>query len=249
MYALVTGASSGIGKAIAIALANEGYDILLVARREERLTTIAADLIGDHDIEAIPLPCDLGDPESITQLLKQTGPYDIRLVVNNAGFGKIGLSTAIPYEDEKKMIDVNVDAVHRLTKHFAKRMDEGVILNVSSMAAFLPTPKMSVYAASKSFVLNFSLAVDHELRQSKPSVRVLSLCPGPVKTEFSDVAGGRNALPAISAEHCAKVAVKGIKKKKTLIVPGFLMKVMRVLIPIVPNGLLLRMSVFFQNKK
>src|SRR6056297_3336390 len=219
MYALVTGASSGIGKAVAIALAKEGYDLLLVARREERLTTIAAELICDHDIEAIPFPCDLADYDSISQFLKQTTPYDIRLVVNNAGFGKIGLFSFISYEDEKTMIDVNVDAVHRLTKHFAKTMDEGVILNVSSMAAFLPTPMMSVYAASKAFVLNFSLAIDHELKQSKPSVRVLSLCPGPVKTEFSDVAGGKNALPAISAEHCAKVAVKGIKKKRTLIVP------------------------------
>ncbi len=249
MYALVTGASSGIGKAIAFALASEGYDILLVARREERLTTIAADLIGDHDIEAIPLSCDLGDPDSIAQLLKQTIPFDIRLVVNNAGFGKIGLFSDIPYEDEKTMIDVNVNALHRLTKHFAKTMDEGIILNVSSMSAFLPTPKMSVYAASKAFVLNFSQAIDHELRQSKPSVRVLSLCPGPVKTEFSDVAGGNNALPAISAEHCAKAAVKGIKKKKALIIPGFLMKLMHILIAITPRRLLLRMSGFFQNKK
>lgn len=249
MYALVTGASSGIGRALASVLAEEGYDLLLVARRSGRLNNLADELRRDTGVHAVVMPCDLSDAAAVDELLRQCASYDIRLVVNNAGFGKIGFFTDIPHGEEKTMIDVNVTAVHRLTDHFAQSMDEGVILNVSSMAAFLPTPMMSVYAATKAFVLNLSQAVDHELRDVKPSVRVLTLCPGPVKTEFSDVAGGNNALPAISAERCARIAVKGIKKKKTVIVPGCLMKILRVIIPLVPRGILLRMSHHFQKKK
>lgn len=229
--ALVTGASSGIGAAIAAELASRGYSLALVARREERLRSLATELASEHGVEAAVIACDLVDPAERDRLIDElrAGGRAVELLVNNAGFGHQADFARSPPERMVEMVRLNVEAVVDLTSRFLGPMVEkgrGGVINIASTAAFQPLPGSAVYAASKAFVLSFSEAIRTELRGS--GVTVTAVCPGPVKTEFTEVAGVggvEERTPGavwMTAEEIARHAVDGAERDRRVVVPGTL---------------------------
>lgn len=249
MYAFITGATSGIGKEIAYLLAQEKMDLLLSGRRVAQLEEIQADIQQRFFVQVQILPADLSVRSEVYELHKLVSAFQPEIVINNAGFGVVDHFIDSSLDTELSMLETNIVSLHILTKLFARSMTKGKILNVASMAAFLPTPKMASYAASKSYVYHFSEAINYEMKKVKPSIQVLSLCPGPVDTGFAQVAGVHMALPGISAKKCAKIAVKGLLKGKRVSIPGFSMKLTRFFVRFIPTRLLLAISYRLQQKK
>ena len=231
--ALVTGASAGIGAAIARELAARGHGVVLAARREERLRSLAEELHSEHGVDAEVIACDLGEAsgrEALEQGIAAGGRW-IEVLVNNAGFGSRGRFVENDPGRMVQMVQVNVEAVVDLTARFLPgmvRRGSGAIINVASMAAFQPLPGAAVYAASKSFVLSFSEAIHTEQRGS--GVSVTAVCPGPVRTEFTAAAGMggvEEATPGaiwMSSEQIARHAVEGAAADKRVVVPGTLQR-------------------------
>jgi hypothetical protein len=248
-YALITGASSGIGMAIATELAKYGMNLILVARRHDRLESLKNSLEVDYPIQVIIKEYDLSQLDNCVRLHSETTELHPKIVINNAGFGQIGPFDELPLMKEKEMIDLNISSVHLLTKLYVGSMQEGVIMNVASMAGFLPTPLMATYAASKAFVVNFSRAINYELKKQKRQVSVLSLCPGPVKTEFGLVAHGRETGRGMNVDRCARIAVRGLMKRKAVIIPGMQMKLVYLLLRLLPMRWVLAMSYRLQKDK
>lgn len=249
MYALVTGASSGIGREIVKLLAEKKYNLIITARRAERLEELKKLITAKYGVEVIVKAMDLSVPENAEELHNECLNYDVKVVVNNAGFGKIGGFDKIPLNEEITMINTNITALHILTKLFSVSMEKGYILNVASMAAFLPGPKMAAYAATKAYVLSLSRAVNYELKKNKKDVFISTLCPGPVNTEFNDVANAHFNIKALDAKTCAKIAVKGLFNKKPVIIPGFIMKVTHFLAKILPVKFILPFEYKVQDNK
>lgn len=248
MKALITGASSGIGRDMAIILSNMGYETILVARREDRLKELSKELKNPSKIICL----DVSSTESCFELYEKVKNEDIDVLINNAGFGIFGKFADIDLDKELNMIDVNIKAVNILTKLFLKDFrdkNKGYILNVASSAAFLPGPLLSSYYATKAYVLRLTEAIYEELRREKSNVYVGALCPGPVDTEFNDVAKVKFALKGLTSEYVAKYAIKKMFKRKLVIVPGKVMKCARFLTKITPEKLLLKVSYNQQKKK
>lgn len=247
--ALVTGASSGIGAETAKRLDSLGFRVILTARRRDRLEELAAELTNDPII----LTADLSDRQECFRLYEETKDLGISVLVNNAGFGLIGDFDKTDTERELSMIDVNCAAVHILTKLFVKDMiekDRGYILNVGSSAGLMPGgPLMAAYYASKAYVVSLTQSVAGELRARGSKVSVSVLCPGPVDTEFNDVAGCSFAVKAISAEECAEQALKGLFSRKTVIVPGANMKLSSAVSRIAPRKVVVNFTRSIQSKK
>ena len=225
MKALITGASNGLGKDFAIKLANQGYDLILVARNEEKLKHIQSELknIVDVKIEVM----DLSIKDNVHKLYNKY-KNEIDLLINNAGFGACGLFTKTDLDNELNMIDLNIITYHILTKLFLKdfvNKNEGQILNVASSAAFEPGPLMATYYATKSYVYNLSLAIYEELRREKSNVKISVLCPGPVDTGFNDRAKVRFGVKSLTSEYVTDYALKCLKRNKLIIIPSFSMKV------------------------
>jgi short-subunit dehydrogenase len=229
--ALVTGASSGIGAALARELASRGYSIALAARREERLRSLATDLSDEHGVSAEVIAADLGDPAGRDQMAEdlRTRGRSVEVLVNNAGFGHQADFARSPRERMVEMVRVNVEAVVDLTSRFLGPMVErgrGSVINIASIGAFQPLPGSAVYGASKGFVLSFSEAIRTELRGS--GVSVTAVCPGPVRTEFTEAAGipgVEDRTPGIawmSAQDIARNAIDGAADDKRVVVPGML---------------------------
>jgi short-subunit dehydrogenase len=229
--ALVTGASSGIGEAIARELASRGYALTLVARREDRLKALAGELAEQHGIEAETAKADLGDGgqrDRLATALEKSGRR-VDILVNNAGFGAHGEFTRVSRERLTEMVRVNVEAVVDLTGRFLPPMAErgdGAVINIASVASFQPLPGSATYAASKAFVLSFSEAIRTEVRGE--GVTVTAVCPGPVRTEFPEAAGMgavEDRTPGMvwmSPEDVAREAVDGAARGKRVVVPGAL---------------------------
>lgn len=221
MKALITGASSGIGKEIAIYLSNMGIETVLVARREDKLRQLAAQLKTKSEI----VVADMSRPEAAKELFEKVP--DIDILVNNAGFGVFGEFDKTPLDRELDLISVNVTALHVLTKLYLpgfKKKNSGYILNVASIASFLPGPLFSSYYASKAYAMRLTTAIHYELKRSRSAVKISCLCPGPVVTEFNDVAGVSFGPLGMKADKVAEIAVKGMFKGKRVIIPGMLMK-------------------------
>jgi hypothetical protein len=227
--AVVTGASSGIGAAIARELASRGHAVRLVARREQRLLSLAEELRAAHGVDVGVHACDLCDTAERDRLeveLARDGRY-VEVLVNNAGFGSRGDFVSNAPSRMLEMVRINVEAVVDLTSRFLPgmvRRGRGAIINVASTAAFQPLPGAAVYAASKSFVLSFSEATRTELRGN--GVTVTAVCPGPVRTEFTEVAGMADVAGTTpeafwsSAGDVAKAAIDGAAEDKRVVVPG-----------------------------
>lgn len=248
MKALITGASSGIGRDIARVLSSKGYDLIIVARNEEKLNELKSEL--KTNVKVIPI--DLEDIKNVEKLYDEVKDDNIDILVNNAGFGLIGEFNKTSINKELSMIDLNITALHVLTKLFLTdfiKKDHGYILNVSSSAAFEPGPLMATYYSTKSYVYNLSLALYEELRHMNSNVVISCLCPGPVNTNFNNVANCEFKVKALSSEYVAKYAVEKMFKKKLLIIPGFNMKLLYIFGRFVPNKLKLKITYNIQYKK
>lgn len=229
--ALVTGASSGIGAEIARQLAGRGHGVTLVARREERLTELASELVAEHGVRAEAIGADLGDVrgrDQVAERLDRLG-LSVEVLVNNAGFGDGTDFREAEREWLLSMVELNCAALLDLQARYLPAMLErgrGAVINVASTAAFQPLPGSATYAATKAFVLSLGDAVGAEIAGS--GVTLTTLCPGPVKTEFTDVAGvgeSEEKLPGVfwtDVEQVAREAVEGAERGKRVVVPGIL---------------------------
>lgn len=248
-YAVITGASSGIGAEFAKRLTKEGYSLVLVARRKERLEELAKAL----KTECVIMTADLSDMSACRKLMQDLSKIDIDIFINNAGFGFCGETINVDNEIELNMIDLNVKSLHLLSKLVLDDMvakNKGYILNVASSAGLLPAgPYMSTYYATKAYVTSFTRGVAEELRQKHSDVYIGCLCPGPVDTEFNRVANVEFSLKGISAEYCANYAITQMLKKKITIVPTFKMKAAVVLSRLIPVSLYVKIGAKQQKKK
>lgn len=249
MYALITGASSGIGREMAKILAFKGYHLILVARRMDRLKQLQKEIEGDYPISVIPLPYDLSKKENCIALFEECKQYPISVVINNAGFGKTGRFVTIPLEEELDMIATNVTALHILTKLFATHMKRGYILNVSSIAGHTPTPVMATYGATKAYVLSLTESINYEMKRFNKPVHISALCPGPVTTEFNQVSGADFACRSITAKQCATLGLKGMFAKKSVIFPSVETKLLAWGAKLSPMKLILPIEYIIQTKK
>ncbi|HYL22529.1 MAG TPA: SDR family oxidoreductase [Gemmatimonadales bacterium] len=247
--ALITGASSGIGLELAKLFARDGHDVVLVARREAQLERLAAELADRYDVRATVIAADLADPAAPPEVARRVAAagLDVRFLVNNAGYGLTGEFTRTDVATELRMIQVNITALTHLTKLFLPAMvaeHRGAILNVASIAGFVPGPLMAVYYATKAYVISFSEALAEETRHSGVTVTVL--CPGTTRTEFQERAGfdleaGRVRGPWVAdAASVARVGYVGMLQGKRLVVPGLVNKVMVLATRLVPRRLLAR---------
>lgn len=251
-YAVVTGASSGIGAQFARRLAAEGYRLVLVARRRERLNALAEEL-KEKGIESIIIPADLSKKEECVRLMEQLSDKTVGIFINNAGFGDCGCFLETDVEKELDMIDVNVMALHVLTKLVLEKMQAqggGYLLNVASSAGLIPAgPYMATYYATKAYVASLTRAIARELKEQGSNVYIGALCPGPVDTEFNDVANVSFALPGITVEACVEAAISGMKKRKTVIVPTLYMKAAITMGRFLPQSVYIQIVGHQQKKK
>lgn len=246
MKALITGASSGIGRDIAINLSKKGYDLILVARDLEKLNEVKSKL--HTNVEVVSM--DVSNAENCKELHEKYQNIDI--LVNNAGFGDCGYFTKTSLDKELKMIDTNIVAYHVLTKLYLqdmKQKNSGKILNVASIAGFMPGPLMATYYSTKAYVVRLSEAIREELRREKSNVQISILCPGPVNTNFNKVADVQFALKGLSSEYVAKYAVDKLYKGKFYIVPGWKIKLARFGAKIAPNNFVAKICYNMQRRK
>ena len=248
MKAIITGASSGIGADFARVLGKMGYDLILVARRRDRLNELAEEIGGNVKV----IVKDLSVADNCIELFEETKNENIDILINNAGFGVFGEFLQTDLEREISMINTNITALHILMKKFLqlfKDRDNGYILNIASSAAFMPGPLLSSYYASNAYVLRLTQAVAKELSNSKSNVYIGALCPGPVDTEFNKVAGVQFNISSLKSDYVAKYAVKKMFKRKTVIIPGLIIRLGTFFTRFVPNKLLLTISYNIQKKK
>lgn len=241
MKALITGASSGIGRDIARELSKKGYDVILVARDENKMQELAEEL--KTNIKIISL--DLSVEENCKKLHEMLEEEKIDILVNNAGFGVYGDFTETDLDKEISMIKTNIIAMHTLMKLFLidmKERNSGIILNVASSAGFMPGPLMSSYYASKAYILRLTEGIKVELEKSKSKVQLSVLCPGPVKTNFNKVAGVNFGIQSLSSEYVAKYTVNKMLNGKFKIIPGFNMKIISFFSKITPNWITAKIS-------
>lgn len=248
MKALVTGASSGIGRDMAIYLGSLGYDLILVSRDENRLKETASKIETNVTI----YPTDLCGRDNCFKLYDTFKDEDIDILVNGAGFGLFGNTWETDINKELKMIDLNITAVHILTKLFLQDMvkkDKGYILNIASSAGFLAGPILNTYYASKNYVTKWTMAIYEELRKVKSNVHISCLCPGPVNTNFNKVAGGSFNMKALSSEYVAQYGIDNMFKNKLVIVPGFTVRMGLFFNRFISNKMSLKIVYNIQSKK
>ena len=249
-YALITGASYGIGSAFAHALAAEGRNLILTARSGDRLESLAAQL-RRPGIDVHTLALDLAAPDGVARLcaaVRERG-WTVDLLVNNAGFGSGGEFAQLELAHEVRMLDLNVRAVVALTHYFLGPMRDrrrGAILNVASTAAFQAVPFMTTYAASKAFVLNFSLGLWRENRRY--GVHVMALCPGTTETNFFAAAGVRPRRAVMqTAEAVVAAGLHGLRRRRPLVVSGWHNKLMVFTERLVPRTLVIHLAARFME--
>ena len=252
---VVTGASAGIGAALARVFAQHGHDLVLIARRESKLDALADEIAAGGQPRPLVLPIDLAQPDAGARIKAELAAHGLEpeYVVNNAGFGLVGEAAQLDHAEQLAMIDLNIRSLTELSLAFADTLARvrGGILNVASVAGFIPGPGMAVYYASKAYVLSFSEALHHEL--ARRGVRVTVLCPGPVPTEFQARAGiprvpfprtgmprvvGSNALTC-TAEEVAEAGYDGLMRGRRVVVPGFANKAVTMISRLLPRRFVL----------
>ena len=257
LTALVTGASAGIGVDLAACFAQEGYNLILAARTESALREVAERLAKAHNVKVTPIACDLGAPGGGARLaaeIAQRG-LEVDVLVNNAGFGATGAFVDVPAEQHLGMIDLNVRALVELTRIYwpdMLRRRRGGVLNVASTAAFQPGPLMSIYYATKAFVLSFSEALWQEARGT--GVRVSCLCPGPTVSSFHGRAGTDKTrlfgfakpMPSLPV---AQMGYNGFRTNKRVVVAGGMNKALVAATRISPRAVLLPVVKHLQGAK
>ncbi len=252
---VITGAAAAIGAALARVFARNGHALALVARREDRLRALADEIAATGAKRPIVIAADLAQADAVRQIGEAlaTQGAEPQFMVNNAGFGWVGLASSRECAEQLAMIDVNVRALTSLSLAFIDSLQRhrGGLLNVGSMAGFLPGPGMAVYYATKAYVLSFTEALHSELKSR--GIRVTLLCPGPVPTEFAGRAGISGGLaPGIftqTAERVAEQGYLGLMRGHRTVVPGLANKLVTVLIRILPRRLLLRLVDSRQSRR
>jgi short-subunit dehydrogenase len=242
---LITGASSGIGAELARVFASKGHRVVLVARRADRLETLAGEIVASGGARPIIILCDLEQADAgdkIAAALAAAG-VEVEYVVNNAGYGKFGRAIKLDRAEQLGIIAVNIRAMTELSLRFSDSLikHRGGILNVGSLAGFLPGPGMAVYYASKAYVLSFTEALHEEL--GPLGVRVTALCPGPVPSEFQARAGFRpgfdSAVLNVSPADVALAGYRGLMANKRAVLPGLGVKLVPILLRLFPRGFIL----------
>ncbi len=248
MKALVTGASSGIGKHIAYYLASQNIDLILVARSKKEMEHIKKSVKVNVKI----LTLDLLKEENVYKLYEETKNDNIDILINNAGFGLFGTFAETDLNRELEMIDLNIKAYHILTKLFLCdfiKKDTGYILNVCSSAGFMAGPRLSTYYATKNYITKLTMAINEELRQAGSNVSISALCPGPVNTNFNKVAHGKFSIKEADPTYVAKYAIDKMFKRKMIIVPTLRMKLTLFLTRFAPYRFQLLIAYHIQGKK
>ncbi len=252
---LITGASSGIGAELARVFAANGHRVAIVARRGDRLTALACQIKSAGGAEPIVISCDLTAHDacdSIAAAIAEAG-VDVEYVVNNAGYGLFGKAIELDRDAQLGIIAVNIRALTDLSLRFSDSLirTRGGILNVGSVAGFLPGPGMAVYYASKAYVVSFSEALRHEL--GPRGVRVTVLCPGPVPSEFQQTAGFKpgfdSSILNVSAADVARQAYRGLMSNSRMVLPGFGIKIVPRMLRFFPRGFILAAVGGFQLRK
>lgn len=248
MLALITGASSGIGRDISYYLASLGHDLILVARRKDRLLEIKENV--NVNVEIIVM--DLLIEKNVFNLYDKVKDKNIGILINNAGFGLFGMFSKTDLTRELEMIDLNIKTYHILTKLFLRdfmEKDQGYILNVCSSAGFLVGPRLNTYYATKNYITKLTMGIYEELRHQDSHVHISLLCPGPVATEFNKVAHGVFSLKEMSSKKVAKYGIDKMFKNKLIIVPGWSIKLGLFFNRFIPWKLSMVISYHIQKRK
>lgn len=248
MKALITGASSGIGKDLSKLLINKYDELILVARNDERLKKLKEELNNYPNKRIKIVAMDLSNYKNCIKLFEEN--KDVDLLINDAGFGDCGYFHKTDLEKDINMINTNIVALHTLTKLYLSEMiknNKGHILNVSSVAGFMPGPLMATYYSTKSYVLRFSESIREELRRQKSNVKISVLCPGPVKTNFEKTANVEFQISKASSYDVANYAVKHLNK--FYICPGFKAKFTRFISKIVPSSIIAKVIYKAQKRR
>jgi len=243
---LITGASAGIGAELARVFAAHGHELVLVARREDRLAALAAEIAATGRTRPTVLAIDLTQRDAVARIAAELTSRGLEpaIVVNDAGFGLAGSATVLSRDEQLAMIDLNVRALTELSLAFVDSLarHRGGILNVASVAAFLPGPGMAVYYATKAYVLSFTEALHREL--SSRGVKVTALCPGPVPSEFQARAGLRldraQRRLSLPADRVAQIGYRGFMRGKRVVIAGVGNRIAVFLVRLLPNALLLQ---------
>lgn len=246
MKALITGASSGMGRDMAKYLSSYNYELFVVARDKEKLDEI----YKDYPNKITTLSFDLRKSDECIKLYKLLQKENIDILINNAGFGDSGNFTETDLDKELDMIDLNIKAYHILTKLFLKdfvKRDYGRILNVASMAGFMPGPYMATYYATKNYIVSLSLAIYEELKKDNSKVKISIFCPGPVSTNFNNVANVKFNISSIDSNYASKLAIDGMFQDKLIIVPPN-MKINHFLAKISPTKMVLDVNSLIQER-
>jgi len=252
---VITGASAGIGAALARVFARHGHELVLVARRKARLQALAAEIAATGAHKPLVIAADLERPDAVRKIGRMLAARGVepQYVVNNAGFGLLGPAELRDRDEQLAMIDLNIRALTELSLAFVASLarHRGGVLNVGSVAGFMPGPGMAVYYASKAYVLSFTTALHRELKAR--GVRVTALCPGPVPTEFAKRAGiakpFSQGLLMQPAERVAEAGYRGLMAGRRLVVPGAMNKLISVLVGFMPRGLLLAVLDGLQSRR
>ena len=249
MYALVTGASSGIGLNCAKILASKGYDLIITARSTDKLNKLKEEIEKEYNKNVVVLPLDISKRENIEELFNKTKDYEIEVVINNAGLGKVGMFYEVTDSEDYNMIDINVTAMHMILKHYAEVLNSGYILTVASIAGFAPGPKMATYYATKNYIRSYAEALRYELKKMKKNVGITILAPGPVDTNFNDTANVTFTLKGVAADKCASYAIKRMFKKKKFATPKWSVRAATRFMRILPHRTSMRICFKSQSKK
>ena len=248
MKCIVTGASSGIGRDIARYLGKLGHEVILVSRNRFVLNQLSKE-INNSKIYVVDLRVD-EEVDNFCNFIKKENPS---ILINNAGFGAFGLYEEVSLNKELDMIKVNIVAMHKITKSYLEcgsGSDKKYLLNVASSAGLMPGgPMMSTYYATKSYVKSYTLGIYKELQIENKNLSVSVLCPGPVDTNFNEVAGGHFSVKPLSSEYVSKYAIKKMFRKKLIIIPGVKMKLAVFFARFLSNKRLLSIILKIQHKK
>ena len=256
MISLITGASSGIGRDMAFEFADRGYDLILVARSFDRLKEVKNEIIKKYDkCNVLIMKCDVSNVESVKNLYndvrKEFGNIDV--LVNNAGFGDCGKFYETDIEKDISMINTNILGLHILTKLFLRDMvkvNKGYILNIASIAGFMPGPLMATYYSTKAYVVRLTRAIAKELKSVNSKVRIAAFCPGPVNTEFDKNANVTFSLKGQSSSDVAKIGVNGLfKSNKVVYFSSILIRIVACLAKIMPESFMANQAYRTQKRK
>lgn len=245
MKILITGASSGIGRDMARYLSSKENELILVSSNKDKLESVSKALINSS-----VYVCDLSNSDNVNKLCEYILKEKPDFVINNAGFGAFGFYDEISLDREIEMINVNIVALHKITKTCLEYMDNGHILNVSSSAGLMPGgPMLNTYYATKNYVKSYSLGLYKELKKKNKNIHISILCPGPVNTNFNKVAIGTFSIKGLSSEYVAKYAIDKCLKNKLIIVPGFKVKLGIFFSRFLPTKLVLSILFKIQHRK